>query len=149
MNRFALPLTVLISLFISSANLWAICVKAPKANLREGPGTSYQKTWQVYKYMPFKILEKHGMWYKIGDVDGDHHWIHKNLVTPSVNCATVKVNKVNLRTGPGLKYKKVPNLPLGEKYMSFKVLEIKDGWAKVKHELGDVAWVHRKLIWVQ
>lgn len=54
----------------------ALCVKVPEANLRSGPGTKYEKTWEVFKYIPFKTISKKGNWYKVADVDGDMHWIY-------------------------------------------------------------------------
>jgi uncharacterized protein YgiM (DUF1202 family) len=47
----------------------ALCVNVPEANLRKGPGTQHEKTWEVFKYMPFKRLSTKGEWYKVQDVD--------------------------------------------------------------------------------
>jgi SH3-like domain-containing protein len=45
-------ITVFFLSIAGSGPLDAACVKVPKANLRTGPGTTYEVGWTVYKYMP-------------------------------------------------------------------------------------------------
>ena len=45
-----------VSFFLLNSFADALCVNVPEANLRSGPGTKYEKTWEVFKYMPFKKL---------------------------------------------------------------------------------------------
>jgi SH3-like domain-containing protein len=137
---------VIISFVISNA-AYAICVTSSEANLRSGPGTKHEKTWEVFKYMPFKRLSKKGNWYRVQDVDGDKHWIYKKLVTDKFNCAVVKVEKANVRSGPGTKYKETSFSP-SLKYDSYKVLKRKGEWVKVHDEFGDEGWIFRKLLWI-
>ncbi len=137
-----------ILLFILVNNAYALCVNVPKANLRSGPGVKHEKTWQVFKYVPFEKLTRKGSWYKVKDVDGDVHWIYSNLVTERFRCAVVKVEKANVRNGPGTTYKKNILSP-AFKYYSFRVLDIKGSWVKVKDEYGDTGWIFRKLVWIQ
>jgi SH3-like domain-containing protein len=125
---------------------YALCVKVSSANLRSGPGTGYEKTWMVYKYMPFRELSHKGNWYKVKDLEGDIHWIHESLVD-STMCAVVKA-QANIRTGPGKQHEKASHSP-GLKYHSFKVLKIEGSWAKVEDENGDAGWIFRKLLWIQ
>lgn len=139
-----LMLTLLLTL---SSYAGALCVKASMANLRKGPGTKYKKTWHVFKYMPFKKLTKKGKWYKVQDVDGDVHWIYSKLVTSKIDCAVVKVDKANVRSGPGKKFEKNALSP-AIKYDSFKVIKRKGLWVKVIDEFGDTGWIFRKLLWI-
>ena len=138
---------ILITIFFSS-NSYALCANVPEANLRSGPGTKFEKTWEVFKYMPFNKLSKKENWYKVEDVDGDVHWIYTKLVTSKFKCAVVKVDKANVRSGPGEKYKKTSMSP-ALKYDSFKVLKIQTPWVKVLDEFGDSGWIFRKLLWIQ
>ncbi len=149
MQRFIL-LTVLfiVLLFFISSNTLALCVKVQTANLRSGPGTKYEKTWQVFKYMPLKKIGSKGNWYKVRDVDGDVHWIYKKLVTSKYRCAVVKAREANIRKGPGTKYKKTDLSP-AIKYDTFKVIKIKGNWVKVVDEFGEVGWIYKKLLWIQ
>jgi SH3-like domain-containing protein len=148
MKKRYLLLAMLFIFFITSSYSHALCVNVPEANLRKGPGTKYDKTWEVFKYMPFLKIGQKGNWYKVKDVDGDIHWIYKKLVTDKFRCAVVKVDKANVRSGPGTKYSKKALSP-ALKYDSFKVLKIKSSWVKVIDEFGDTGWIFRKLLWIQ
>ena len=130
-----------------SSYSYALCVSVPEANLRSGPGLKNKKTWEVFKYMPFKKVSAKGDWYKVKDVDGDNHWIHKKLVTEKYKCAVVKVDRANVRRGAGLNYSKSALSP-ALKYDSFRVMSIKSKWVNVKDEFGDKGWIFRKLLWV-
>ena len=81
------------------------------------------------------------------DVDGDQHWIYKKLTTGKFNCAVTKVDKANIRSGPGSQYKKTSFSP-SLKYDSYRVIKRKDNWVKVRDEFGDEGWIFRKLLWI-
>lgn len=139
---------IIFLIIISRSYSDALCVNVAEANLRRGPGTRYQKTWEVFKYMPFRKLNKKGNWYKVKDVDGDIHWIYRKLVTKKFRCAVVKKDNVNIRSGPGTNYSKKYFGP-AMKYDSFKVKKINGSWVKVLDEFGDTGWIFRKLVWIQ
>ena len=145
-NIFILKVIFLL-LFLLHTYAHALCVKVPEANLRSGPGTKYEKTWEVFKYMPFKRLSKKGNWYKVQDVDGDMHWIYKKLVTDKFNCAVTKVDKANIRSGAGTQYKKTSISP-SLKYDTYRVIKRKEKWVKVRDEFSDEGWIFRKLLWI-
>jgi len=138
---------VLAFILIFSGYASALCVKVPLANLRSGPDTKHEKTWHVFKYMPFKKLAKKNSWYKVQDVDGDEHWIFSKLVTSKFNCAVVKVDKVNIRSGPGTNFGKEEFSP-AIKYDSYKVLKTQGLWVKVVDEFDNIGWISRKLLWI-
>jgi SH3-like domain-containing protein len=138
--------TLLVLAFTGSAS--AICVKAPEANLRSGPGTKYEKLWEVFQYMPFKKIEKRGKWYKVKDFTGDIYWVYGSLVTEKYKCAVVKGEKANIRKGPGTHYEQNEMSPALQ-YYSFKVLKVEGDWVKVKDEYGDEGWVYKPLLWLQ
>ncbi len=140
-------MVVYISFFFLSNSAGAVCVKVPKANLRSGPGTKYEKTWHVFKYFPFKKTGKKGNWYEVEDVDGDVHWIYRKLVTNTFDCAVVKKDIANVRTGPGTRFETSYFGPAG-KYDSFKVLMRQGNWVNVKDEFGNTGWIYRKLLWI-
>jgi len=89
-----------------------------------------------------------------------------------VNALCVYGSKANLRTGPGTNYeiawevyKYMPFLKVGmsllgtkysksflspaRQYDSFKVLQRKGKWVKVKDKRGDVGWIHGDYLWIQ
>ncbi len=139
-----LPWTILFQAY----NAEALCISNKKANLRQGPGTHFEKLWQVFKYMPFKELNIKGDWFRVKDLDGDIYWVHRKLVTKKYKCAVVKDNKTNLRKGPGTKFDLIAWSPV-DKYFSLKVLQIKGKWVRVEDGVGDKGWVSRSLIWIQ
>ncbi|UCH80907.1 MAG: hypothetical protein JSW20_14395 [Nitrospiraceae bacterium] len=148
MNKYVLFLiTVLLTLCFSNYS-HALCVNVAEANLRSGAGTKFEKTWEVFKYMPFDKITKKGNWYQVKDVDGDVHWIYEKLVTSKIKCAVVKVDKANVRKGPGEKYGKTSMSP-ALKYDSFKVIKTQSPWVNVIDEFGDSGWIFRKLLWIQ
>jgi len=145
-NIFA-AYVVFFLLFVFYNDADALCVTVSEANLRSGPGTKYEKTWEVFKYMPFKKLSQKGNWYKVQDVDGDAHWIYRKLVSSKFECAVVKVDKANIRSGPGTQFDKKYFSP-SLKYDSYKVLARKGEWVKVLDEFGETGWLFRKLVWI-
>jgi SH3-like domain-containing protein len=146
MKMVVLNITFIL-VFLINGNAGALCVTVPDANLRSGPGTNYEKTWEVFKYMPFKRISRKGNWLKVQDVDGDKHWIYKKLVTNKFNCAVVRVDKANIRGGPGTRFSKKYYSP-SLKYDSYKVLTRKREWVKVLDEFGETGWIFRKLVWI-
>jgi SH3-like domain-containing protein len=120
-----------------------MAVKNDVANIRAKPDTAADTLWQAEKYYPLLVIEKKQSWYRIKDFEGDGGWIHSALVdeTPTV---VVKVNRANLRSGPGTQYDLVFD---ADKGTPFKVLEKKDRWIKVQHADGDIGWVFNSLVW--
>jgi SH3-like domain-containing protein len=137
----------LASTFILNGSAFALCVDNSYANLRNGPGTNFAKTWEVYKYMPFKKLEKKGEWYKVQDVDGDTHWIYGKLITEKYKCAVVTKEKANVRTGAATTFKQTDFSPV-LRYYSFKVLETKGDWVRAIDQDGDEGWIYKPLLWI-
>lgn len=130
---------------IQASSSFALCVKTDQAELRAGPGTSYAKTWQVYRYMPFKALKEQGDWVKISDLEGDLHWIHRSRLTGRYPCAVIKHKFAHLRSGPGVGYAKLGTAP---RLASFKIVHKKADWLKVVDENDASFWVLNSLVWI-
>lgn len=145
---FALSAAVFFFMFMLNQESPALCVSAPEANLRSGPGTKYDKLWEVFKYMPLKRIDRKGIWFKVADVDGDRYWVYAPLVTSKYECAVVKEEKANVRSGPGTSYPQISISP-AMKYYSFKILEIKGLWVNVMDEYGAKGWIYKPLLWIQ
>ena len=145
---FLLLVGALVAISVPWSSAFAICVINDRANLRSGPGRKFDKTWEVYKFMPFKTLSARGQWLFVQDLEGDKHWLHKKLVTKKHRCAVVKVPRASLRTGPSTKHKKDQLIPEVHRYTAFKLLQVKSGWAQVYAENGKKYWIARSLLWV-
>jgi SH3-like domain-containing protein len=139
---------ILIFIFFFNNYAHALCINVPEANLRKGPGTKYEKTWEVFKYMPFQKISKKNNWYKVKDLDGDIHWIYWRLVTDKIKCAVVKGEDVNIRKGPGTGYEKTYLSPT-MKYDTFRVIKIKGSWVNIVDDFDNTGWIFRKLLWIQ
>lgn len=149
MRKTCIVLGILVSFVVMlPLHSSALCVQTTKANLRSGPGTGYEKVWQVYRYMPLKKVgaSLSGDWYAVSDIDGDVTWIYKPLVTSRYQCAVVKSEIVNVRSGPGTNYSKNFSEP-AKRYDSFLILKSKGSWRKVKDAWGNVGWIHKDYLW--
>jgi SH3-like domain-containing protein len=120
-----------------------LCIKAPRANLRAGPGVKYRVTWEVNRYMPLLPVARDGEWIKVRDVDGDLHWVSDKLATEQVDCVTVKAERANIRKAPS---SKADTWFTVEKYTSFHRVGQKDNWVKIEYE-GETMWVAQSLVW--
>jgi len=121
----------------------SLCVTAPRANLRAGPGKDHRITWEVNMYMPLVKVGASGEWIKVRDVDNDIHWIFEKMVSDKLDCVTVKTSRANIRKKPSSNAKKWFTV---EKYTSFKK-EGKEGkWVKIIHEKQEM-WIFSTLIW--
>jgi len=144
----SLKVTVLLSVFL----LWSVTValagtmvsvKGRKVNLRSGPGKRYEVLWELGRGFPLKVIGRRKGWVKVRDFEGDEGWIASRLVgrTPHL---VVKKKRINLRSGPGKRYRLVGRANYG---VVFRTLRKKRGWVKVRHENGTTGWVLRSLLW--
>lgn len=147
-KKIIAPIALLCASLLTSGTASALCIGVPEANLRQGPGTNHDKSWEVFKYMPLKKIGQEGKWYQVEDVDGDVHWVYSRLTTSGLRCAVVKVDKANVRSGPGTNYSKSPLSPV-DKYYSFKIIDTKGDWVKVQDEVFNDGWVAKSLLWTQ
>ncbi len=145
-------------LFLLIAAAWTVCgqasaitmvsVAGEKVNLRKGPSTKYPIIWELGKGFPLRVVSSSGNWLKVSDFEQDVGWIYKKLVSKKPHLI-VKTNKnskarINIRSGPGTKYKVVGKAEYG---VVFETLKRGDGWVKVRHESGLTGWVKRSLLW--
>ena len=131
-----------------AAGIKMVSVVGEKVNLRKGPSTQYPIIWELGKGFPLRVLSYKGNWIKVSDFESDVGWIYKNLVSKKPHLI-VKINKnskarINIRSGPGTKYKIVGKAEYG---VVFKTLKRGDGWVKVRHETGLTGWIKRSLLW--
>ena len=131
-----------------AAAIRMVSVAGEKVNMRKGPSTKYPIKWELGKGFPLRVIGSQGNWLKVTDFESDEGWVYKNLVNRSPHLI-VKANKnskqrVNIRSGPGTKYKMVGKAEYG---VVFKTLQRGNGWVQVQHEDGLTGWVKRSLLW--
>lgn len=133
-------------------------VSADVANLRSGPGTSYERVAKLRQGQTVRLLARSGRdWYKVEAKDGTTGWLHAEVVdvnrkvadqltiitarteSPSkVRIGTTTDSKVNLRGGPSTNEKVLAELPEG---LKLELIGQQDGWFKVATPNGTVGWV--------
>jgi SH3-like domain-containing protein len=134
---------LLIMLLAATANAERLAVSASVANIRSGPGTSYNVLWKVQKYFPIRVIEKSGKWVHFEDFEGDKGWVHESLVS-KISAVITKNDACNIRSGPGTSNKILFTV---EKGIPFKILDHKGVWIHIEHADGDKGWIHKSLIW--
>ena len=131
-----------------AAGITMVSVAGEKVNLRKGPSTRYPVIWELGEGFPLQVIGSKGSWYKVSDFENDVGWIYKKLVSRKPHLI-VKVNKnskasINIRSGPGTKYKVVGKAEYG---VVFETLQRGNDWVKVRHETGLTGWIKRSLLW--
>lgn len=123
-----------------------VSVITTEAFLYEEPDYFSEIAAGIPKDYPLYVLKKSGDWYKVRDWLWTVGWIPTSEVC-SDRTLIVRRIKVNFRSGPGPKYKKIATLYKG--YI-LKVLGRKYKWYKVKlidPPNGTVGWIYRTLVW--
>ena len=137
-------------LLLTASAAWSqmLSVNGNDVNMRSGPGTKYKVMWELGNGFPLIVLKRSGKWYRVRDFEGTIGWVHRDVVGKNPTMI-VKVHKkskkrINVRSGPGTKYRIVAKAYYG---VVFKTLQQKNGWVQLQHEKGVTGWVKRSLLW--
>lgn len=127
-----------------TSNALMVAVNVDNVNLRSGPSTKSKVEWKLFKGYPLQVIESRKKWYKVIDFEGDKGWIYKSL-TRNKPHMVVKKKIVNIRSGPGAKYRIIGKAHYGT---VFQTLQRGKNWVKVYHADGRITgWISRKLLW--
>lgn len=145
MNRkaFFFLLTVFLITASSICNAEMVSISKPRVNMRSGPGTKHDVLWEIGEGYPLMVLKTKGKWIKVKDFENDVGWVYRPL-TSHKRHLVVKKKRVNIRSGPGKKYRIIGTAEHGTVFHTLKQIK---GWAKVRDEYGLIGWVYRKLLW--
>ncbi len=59
-----------------------VSLKAPKVNVRRGPGQQYDIAWEFRRAgLPVEIVQEFDNWRKIRDAEGDEGWVFHSLLS--------------------------------------------------------------------
>ena len=139
---------VLLAQVFLTPSLFALCVLAPGADLRQAPSPDSDLLIKAIPYTPLQKLAKKNGWYRVKDVDGKIYWAREERLTSSFQCVVIKNEFANLRKGPGTRFPKA-GAGMGEKYLSFRLIEDKKEWVKVEDLDGDESWIKKENLWIQ
>lgn len=120
-----------------------VSVNRPMVNMRSGPGLNSSVAWQLDRGYPLQVIGTRGRWYRVRDFEGDVGWVYAPLTSLQPH-VVVKKAKVNIRSGPGTRYRVVAKANKGVVFRTVKSIK---GWIKVRHHDGVTGWVARHLVW--
>ena len=134
-------------------------VTATTLNIRSGAGTNFAVVTKLLSGTKVAVLTGQGEWYKLKTPSGQIGWAMSNYVkfeatvskqavqalsaAPKTKTATVTVNSLNIRSGAGTHFGIVTKLAKGTKVT---LLEVKNGWCKVKLANGKIGWAVQSYI---
>jgi len=115
-----------------------------KLNARQGPGGDYPVIIHYSRNMPLLVLDVATNGYlKVMDVDGDRGWVHPNVVRLEPPYVITKLEKCNVRVGPGTGHKVLCEALQGSLW---RILKEENGWLNVRFSDGDEGWMSAKIV---
>lgn len=123
-----------------------VSLKAPRANLRVGPGVQYDIEWVfVRRGIPLEIYQAFGNWRRVRDWEGTSGWIYGPLLSGQRTAVTAPWSRGNvaLHTSP------VADSPLTawlEPDVTVKLLRCDGQWCRVAHN-SMVGFVKQFALW--
>ena len=119
-------------------------VTTADTQLRKGPGTKYDVIQIIPRDFKISVVGKEGSWLKVQSKHGkepgyiDEQYARPTAMTksntPSGPGAYVTTGEVNLREGPGTKYKVLRKIPKDTK---INVIRIDGNWLRVESKKGN------------
>ena len=128
---------------VAMAAARGVRVRVETANVREGPGTQYERLWTVERGFPLEVIGHRGRWLKTRDFLDSEGWIFAPL-TDTQPSVIVHVNEARVRSGPGLRHQVRFVATWGE---SFRVLSQQGEWVRIEDPENGRGWIHESLVW--
>lgn len=120
-----------------------VAIDRPEVNMRSGAGTQHEAMWVLSKGYPLEVLQRKGKWLQVRDFENDKGWVYRSL-TGNKRHHVVKVNTLNIRSGPSTSTKIVGRAVRGE---ILTTRTRKGDWVKIRQDGGITGWVARRLVW--
>ena len=121
-----------------------VSIARPEVNMRSGAGTDHEALWVLSRGYPLEVLKRKGKWLEVRDFENDKGWVYKSLTSSKSPHYVVKVNNLNIRSGPSTRKSIVGQAVRGE---ILTTQSRKGNWVKVKQDGGVTGWVVRRLVW--
>ena len=142
-NGLATALAVGVVASVAMAAGGSVRVRVDVANIREGPGTQYERLWTVGRDFPLEVVARRGRWLKTRDFLDSEGWIFAPL-TETKPGAIVHVDEARVRSGPGLTHPVRFVAPWGE---TLRVLSHQGEWVRIDAPDSGRGWIHESLVW--
>lgn len=118
-------------------------------NLRAGPGLSFAVQAELAPGEALTVIGESGVWLNVQRAGGQTGWVHSEYVSstlpaspppaPGPTVVEVITGRLNLRSGPGLSYSVVAELPQGEK---LNLLARSGAWLNLLRGNGQQGWAN-------
>ena len=120
-----------------------VTLRAPKVNLRTGPGIRYPIDW-VYtrKGMPLEIIDEFETWRRIRDWQGSTGWVHQSMLSNQRGALIVGRQRL-MRRAPK---EGAPVMALIEAGVVGRLLGCGGGWCRITVK-GFEGWLKEKEIY--
>jgi SH3-like domain-containing protein len=120
-----------------------VAMRAPKVNLRTGPGLRYPIDW-VYARpgMPLEVMDEFETWRRVRDWEGSIGWVHQNMLSGERRAMVVGKQRL-LRREPE---ETAPGLALVEAGVTGRLSRCESGWCRIEVK-GFEGWLREEEIY--
>ncbi len=148
-SLLALTFILLSLAFPVSADGNIVYVSDRTLNLRTGPGLNFPSVAELYPGEPLTVISKDGFWLSVKRAGGQSGWVNGAYVGPTLPISAivqyktviVDTGKLNLRSGPGLNYSSIAEIPEGE---TLNVIARSGLWINVQRANSSMTgWVNK------
>lgn len=135
--------------FLLASTSWAgyfVSVSTSDAWIYENTSTKSEIAIGAPQHYPLYVLAKAGKWRKVKDWMGTVGWIRASDICDT-HTLIVRKYRVNFRSGPSRRYRKIDTLFKGS---ILKVIKKKGYWFKVQvvdPPNKKIGWIYRTLVW--
>ena len=120
-----------------------VALQAKKVHLRTGPGTHYPIDWVYYREtLPMEVIDEHGPWRKVRDIDDTVGWIHRQLLI-GPRYALIRGKTRTLFAEKDLTSAR---LVIAETGVTGRLLTCEDAWCQLIIS-GKKGWMERRHLW--
>lgn len=119
-----------------------ISLKAPKVNMRVGPGSKYPIFWIFMKTgIPFQYIAEFEQWLKIKFLDNSEGWVHQNMISNKNTAIIIKDHAILFKTSS-----RATPIAKIEKNVIARVFKVEKNMAKI--EINKIkGWISIDDIW--
>ncbi len=117
-------------------------IKGSAVRFRDGPGLDYDVVDSLIRGTLLTSIETVADWVHARTIDGLEGWLHTDYLEPMANIPViVRVDRLNLRDGPGTAYRTVQRLRQGDILM---LLDEQGDWWRVQSSNARVGWCSKE-----
>ncbi len=117
-------------------------IKGSAVRFRDGPGLDYDVVDSLIRGTLLTSVETVADWVHARTIDGLEGWLHTDYLEPMANIPVVaRVDRLNLRDGPGTAYRSIQRLRQGDILM---LLNEQGDWWRVQSSSAKVGWCSKE-----